>query len=89
MAGRFGVGRVLSVEPCVQLTATVMGGLMSYVLVPQGDTTRLLLKVVLEQKRWYGPALAVGDWPMARRQLLNLKRSRRGSSPPRCAGRSA
>jgi hypothetical protein len=22
---------------------------------------------------WRGPALAIGDWPMARRQLLNLK----------------
>jgi hypothetical protein len=27
----------------------------------------------MEQRRWYAPALAVGDWPMARRQLLNLK----------------
>jgi hypothetical protein len=27
----------------------------------------------MAKHRWFGPALAVGDWPMARRQLLNLK----------------
>ena len=47
---------------------------MSYVLIPQDDgSTRLVLKIVLKRERWYAPAVAVGDWPMARRQLKNLK----------------
>ena len=74
MAGTFGVGRVQAVTPGEQLTAEVMGALMSYVLVPQGGSTRLLLKVVVERDRWWSRLVAVGDWPMARRQLLNLKR---------------
>ena len=72
-AARVPVGRVVSVEPASQLTAEVLGALMSYVLVADGSGTRLLLKVVLPDRRWYGRALALGDWPMARRQLLNLK----------------
>jgi hypothetical protein len=51
-----------------------MGAVMSYVLEPEGTGTRLLLKIVAEKERWYLPALAVGDWPMARRQLTVLKR---------------
>ena len=74
MAGTFGVGRVLAVTPGEQLTAAVMGAVMSYVLVPQGEATRLLLKVVVERDSWWSRLVAVGDWPMARRQLLNLKR---------------
>jgi hypothetical protein len=35
--------------------------------------TRLLLKIVIPRRRWYTEALALGDLPMARRQLLNLK----------------
>ncbi|HTL22555.1 MAG TPA: polyketide cyclase [Mycobacteriales bacterium] len=73
IGGRYGVGRVLSVAHEEHLTASVLGAVMSYVLVPQASGTRLLLKIVMEQRRWYAPALAVGDWPMARRQLLNLK----------------
>jgi len=74
IGGRFGVGRVLSVGGGAHLTAQIMGTVLSYVLVPaDGKTTRLLLKIVLPQKRWYGGALALGDWPMARRQLKNLK----------------
>ena len=73
LAGRFRVGHVVSVVHEEQLTARIMGALMSYVLRPQGDDTRLLLKVVLERAPWYAAPLAVGDWPMARRQLLNLK----------------
>jgi hypothetical protein len=46
---------------------------MCYLLVPDGSGTRLLVKVVVDRRRWYGRALAIGDWPMARRQLLNLK----------------
>ena len=50
-----------------------VGRVLSYVLSPDQDRTRLLLKIVVERRHWYAPALAVGDWPMARRQLLNLK----------------
>jgi len=73
VAGRYEVGEVVSAEPDRHLTARIMGALMSYVLVPEGATTRLLLKIVVPEQRWYGRALALGDWPMARRQLLNLK----------------
>lgn len=73
VAGRFAVGRVISTQPGKHLTARIMGALLSYVLVPHGEGTRLLLKILLPERRWYGPALAVGDWPMARRQLLNVK----------------
>lgn len=74
-AGGRKLGRIVSVDPGSHLTATIMGALMSYVLVPQQDnTTRLLLKVVMRTNRWAAPALSVGDLVMARRQLLNLKR---------------
>jgi hypothetical protein len=73
VAGRFGVGRVLSVVREEHLTASIMGAVMSYVLSPEGTSTRLLLKIVMERDHWYSAALAVGDWPMARRQLKNLK----------------
>ncbi|TDT42044.1 hypothetical protein EV562_10113 [Streptomyces sp. BK208] len=68
------LGRIVSVEPGKQLTGTIMGAFMSYVLVPQShDTTRLLLKVVMQTNRWAAIGLSVGDLIMARRQLLNLK----------------
>ena len=73
---RWEVGRVLAAEPNGHLTATILGAVMSYVLVPTGPhgrDTRLLLKLVLQRRAWWGPAVALGDWPMARRQLLNLK----------------
>ena len=73
VGGRFRVGRVLSVEPQVHVTGRILQTLISYVLVPSGSGTRLLMKLVQGSGRWYAPALAVGDWPMARRQLLNLK----------------
>jgi hypothetical protein len=67
-------GRIVSVDPGKQLTGTIMGAFMSYVLVPQEDnTTRLLLKVVVRTTRWAALGLSVGDLVMARRQLLNLK----------------
>ena len=72
-AGRRPIGRVLAVTSGEHLTATILGAVMSYVLVPEGASTRLLLKIVQEGGHWYAPALAVGDWPMARRQLKNLK----------------
>jgi hypothetical protein len=68
------VGRVVAVEPGVGLTGKIMGAYMSYVLVPEGDQTRLLLKVVAGTGRIKAPLLCVGDLVMARRQLLNLKR---------------
>lgn len=67
------LGKVLAVEHEVHLTAEVMGAVMSYVLDPEGDRTRLLLKVVTARHRWAAPLLSVGDLVMARRQLLNLK----------------
>lgn len=72
-AGGREVGRIVSVDPGKQLTGTIMGAFMSYVLVPcDHDMTRLLLKVVSQAPRW-AAGLAVGDLIMARRQLLNLK----------------
>ncbi|MBF9134984.1 polyketide cyclase [Plantactinospora sp. S1510] len=68
------LGRIVSVDPGEQLTGTIMGAFMSYVLVSQEhDRTRLLLKVVMQGPRWAAPGLSVGDLVMARRQLLNLK----------------
>jgi hypothetical protein len=72
-AGR-ALGRIVSADPGKQLTGTIMGAFMSYVLVPhEHDTTRLLLKVVMRTTRWVALGLSVGDLIMARRQLLNLK----------------
>ena len=69
------LGRIVSVEAGKQLTATIMGAYMSYVLVPEDrDATRLLLKVVMETSRLRALGLTIGDLIMARRQLLNLKR---------------
>jgi hypothetical protein len=67
-------GRIVSVSPREHLTAHIAGAYMSYVLVPAGDTTRLLLKVAMAGSRWVAPAVSVGDLVMARRQLRNLKR---------------
>lgn len=73
-AGGRKLGRIVSVDPGSQLTSTIMGAFMSYVLVPRDhNTTRLLLKVVMRTTRWAAPGLSVGDLIMARRQLLNLK----------------
>jgi hypothetical protein len=66
-------GRILAVDPPVQLTGEIMGAAISYVLVPEGQTTRLLMKIVTSMSRWLTPWLSVGDLIMARRQLLNLK----------------
>lgn len=73
-AGGRELGRIVSVDSRRQLTGTIMGAFMSYVLVPQQHgTTRLLLKVVMRTSRWKAVGLSVGDLVMARRQLLNLK----------------
>jgi hypothetical protein len=67
-------GQVLTVAPGEQLTGRIMGAVMSYVLVPVGSSTRLLLKVVTSRGRLTSPLLSIGDLVMARRQLLNLAR---------------
>jgi hypothetical protein len=73
-AGGRELGRIVSVDPGKQLTGTIMGAFMSYVLVPrEHHTTRLLLKVVMQTNRWAALGLSVGDLIMARRQLLNFK----------------
>jgi hypothetical protein len=73
-SGRRELGRIVSVDPGKELTATIMGACMSYVLVPRDQyTTRLLLKLTLRTSRWASLVLSVGDLIMARRQLLNLK----------------
>jgi hypothetical protein len=89
-------GRIVSVDPGKQLTGTIMGAFMSYVLVPEVHGTRLLLKVVMQTNRWAALGLSVGDLIMARRQLLNLKQlaerhhqgtaKDRGSAGPRTDG---
>jgi hypothetical protein len=68
------VGRILAVRPGEQLTGLIMGAVMSYTLLPQGSSTRLLLKVVMRPSRATAPLLCVGDMIMSRRQLLNLAR---------------
>jgi hypothetical protein len=78
-AGGRPLGRIVSVEPGTQLTGRIGGVFMSYVLVPlDQDRTRLLLKVVARGRRAAALGLSVGDWIMARRQLLNLKRLAEG-----------
>ncbi|MDT5087739.1 MAG: hypothetical protein QOG47_446 [Mycobacterium sp.] len=66
-------GRILAVEPTKHLTGEIMGACISYVLVSQGSSTRLLMKIVTATSRWLAPFLSIGDLVMARRQLLNLK----------------
>jgi hypothetical protein len=66
-------GRILSVQSGAQLTGTIMGAVMSYVLVADSDnTTRLLLKVVAARGRIPAPLLSIGDLLMARKQLRTL-----------------
>lgn len=67
-------GRIVAVTPGEALTGRIMGAVMSYVLVPEGKATRLLLKVVLGRGRAIAPLLCIGDLVMARRQLRNLAR---------------
>lgn len=73
IAGRLPVGRIVSAAHTEHVTARIMGALMSYVLVPRDGTTRLLLKVAIPRQAPYASLLGLGDWPMARRQMLNLK----------------
>jgi hypothetical protein len=73
-------GRIVSVSPGEQLTAQIVGTTMSYLLVPEDGSTRLLLKVVTARGRLVGPLVSLGDLVMARRQLLNLKRLAEGGN---------
>ena len=73
-AGGRAAGRIVSVDPGARLTGSIMGAVVSYVVVPkQPDVTRLLLKVVMRTGRWAAAGLCVGDLIMARRQLVNFK----------------
>jgi hypothetical protein len=67
------MGRVLAATPGRDLTGRIAGAVISYVLEPDGDGTRLLMKVVADCGRLVAPLLSVGDLVMARRQLLNFK----------------
>ena len=70
-----GFGRVEAVSVGHAFTGSILGAVMSYVLVPVDPhrrETRLLLKIVLRRGRAIAPFLSVGDLLMARRQLLNL-----------------
>jgi len=73
-------GRVVSVVPGEELTARIVGAHMSYAVLPQGSTTRLVLKVVMGAHRWLAPAVSVGDLVMARKQLLTLARLAEGAA---------
>jgi hypothetical protein len=75
------VGRIVSVSGGEHLTGTIMGAYMSYVLVPDDDATRLLLKVVTVRQSAATRLLCLGDLVMARRQLLNLASLAEGSQP--------
>jgi hypothetical protein len=67
------LGRILSVEPGERLTGRLGRYVMSYVLEPEGGSTRLLLKIVAASGRLTAPLICLGDLIMARRQLLNFK----------------
>lgn len=75
-------GRVLAVQPGEHLTGQIMGVVMSYVLVPQAGSTRLLLKLVARRGPMIAPLLCLGDLVMARRQLLNLARLAQNATAP-------
>ena len=66
------VGTVVSVTPGEQVTGRIAGVVMSYVIVADGIGTRLLLKLVFARPGVISRAVAIGDWPMARRQLLRF-----------------
>jgi hypothetical protein len=85
-AGGRALDRIVSVGPGKQLTGTIIGAYMSYVLVPrEREMTRLLLKVVMRTTRWAAIGLSVGVLIMARRQLLNLKHLAERHYHPRTA----
>ncbi len=77
-AGGRPFGRVASIDPGVQVTGTLLGAAMSYVLVPDGAGTRLLLKLTSDRARVLGRLVVLGDLVMARRQLLTFARLAEG-----------
>ena len=81
-SGGRSLGRIVSVDHERQLTGTILGAFMSYVLVPHGDSTRLLLKVAMATHRFAAPLLCLGDLVMARRQLVTLKQLAEGRGQP-------
>lgn len=84
-AARCPRGRILSVAAPEQLTGRIAGAVISYVLVPKDDSTRLLMKIVTVRGRLVAPLLSVGDLIMARRQLLNLKQLAEQRDYPGCS----
>ena len=88
MGGRQ-LGRIVAATTGQALTGEIMGAVMSYVLVPEGDVTRLLLKIVMKCRRAVAPLLSMGDLVMARRQLLNLARLAEQSANPLNPARAA
>ncbi len=88
MGGRQ-LGRIVAATTGEALTGEIMGAVMSYVLVPEGDVTRLLLKIVMKCRRAVAPLLSMGDLVMARRQLLNLARLAEQSANPLNPARAA
>ena len=77
-AGGRPFGRVVSVDPGMQVTGTLLGAAMSYVLVPDGAGTRLLLKLTSDRARVLGRLVVLGALVMARRQLLTFARLAEG-----------
>ena len=73
-AGGKQLGRILSVTPASSSPDGSAASSCPTSLRPQGDRTRLLLKLASSSWRWTAPLLSVGDLVMARRQLLNFKR---------------
>jgi hypothetical protein len=68
------LGRILDIDEGVALTGRIAHTTISYVLVEEGTSTRLLMKIAASSGRLTAPALRIGDLVMARRQLLNLRR---------------
>lgn len=74
-------GRMVGVRPGEHYTGRLGGVFISYVLVADRGSTRLLMKLVAGQRaRLFAALLCLGDLVMARRQLLNLKRLAEGSA---------
>jgi hypothetical protein len=63
------LGAIVAVTVGREFTGTILGAVMSYVLVPVDGArrTRLLLKIVRDGGRLLAPLLSVGDLVMARR----------------------
>ena len=77
-AGR-ALGRIVHVAPGRSLTGTIIGAYLTYLLVPESsESTRLLLKIVMETNPVLAQVLCIGDLAMARKQLLTFKRHAEG-----------